>query len=87
LCSPEYFVFEIEVKHVYGIIRWLHHEFFSNFFETHKCDLKKTAGAQVPRSQKSLSEVETIPKRELGTKDNFDGSKGALVPENAVVNL
>jgi hypothetical protein len=38
LCSPEFFVFEIEILHVYVTIYWLHHDFFSNFFETHKRD-------------------------------------------------
>jgi hypothetical protein len=28
LCSPEYFLFEIQILHVYGIIRWPHHDFF-----------------------------------------------------------
>jgi hypothetical protein len=33
---------------------------FSNFFETHKCEFKKTAGALVSRSQKSLSASFTV---------------------------
>jgi hypothetical protein len=38
LCSPELFVFEIKILHVYETIHWLTPWFFSKFFETHKCD-------------------------------------------------
>jgi hypothetical protein len=37
-CVAEYFVFQIKILHVYRIIYWLHHDFFSNYLETHKYD-------------------------------------------------
>jgi hypothetical protein len=34
LCNPEFFVFEIEILHIYATIHWLCHDFFLIFWNT-----------------------------------------------------
>jgi hypothetical protein len=61
LYSPEYKILQIEFLHVCGINHWLQHDFFLNFFGTHKYDFlifesSKSTGAQ-EQKKKTLCPV------------------------------